>query len=428
MRRDDRGAVGAEYVALIVLAGAIVAALATTGLPDHIVRNAKVALCMVFQGSDCSQDGPAVVDAGDGSAGDTGPVTDFVDGGVGRLVDSFATAGCLVHLCSESQFQETWDNAGLAVTAPVLNSERVPCRDWRNTAPGTPSTRPDGSSRQEYTIGTFNMYGNVGHHGEVDEVVPAIVRSVEDREPVFLALNEVCETQADALRDALGAEYEVFFSPTPKKYTGPSYGPYTPAPNPDDLDDWVTCRDEETDASFTRFGNAVVYRKDFADDMQETSHSLHTPGDGDYNRSAPCVSSAAKNVVFCSAHLDHDETDARETEAENLRQVFDDHYEGYTTMLGGDLNDTPGSDTLNNFYDPGYGGDAHGNMKETDSVNVIDGGYGRSCRGGESTHGNFFTRKKIDYLFVSGDAEIHWSDATNSDVSDHDPLWSGVTF
>ena len=421
MQRGDRGAMGAEYAALLLLISALVAVVLTTSdLPGHVGRGVMLAVCKIFQGPVCP-DAPVVAGpaTSDGVAAPDAPSgTDFLAGGLDRIRDSAVTVGCMLHLCGGEQFEQSWNNAALAATVPVVDRTRVPCSDWREPAPGTPPVRPDGSPRREHTIGTFNMYGNVGHDGDPEPIVPAIVRSVDDREPLFLGLNEVCENQADALADDLGSGYEVFFASTPR-----DVGPINGERDPNDPSQWITCENG------ARFGNAIVYRTDFADDMQEAELDLESPPGGrDYSRTSPCVSSAAKQVVFCTAHLDAHDGDARETEATNLRQGMADEYAGYTTMLGGDLNDTPDSGTLDNFYDPRYGGDAKGHLKEVDSIDALP----WNCREGETTHGwswgPFGSRKKLDYVFVSDDVEIGWSDATHSDDSDHDPVWAGVTF
>jgi endonuclease/exonuclease/phosphatase family metal-dependent hydrolase len=146
-----------------------------------------------------------------------------------------------------------------------------------------------------------------------------------------------------------------------------------------------------------------------------------------------CVSSASKGSVFCAAHLTSeggdDGDDAREAEAENLHEILGENHDGQTVLLGGDFNAAPGAEALDSLYDPRYGGGAGGDLKEVDST----GGF-LNCRTGEKTHGEFglgpvsVGGDKIDYIFTSNGVEIHGADATDSEDSDHDPLWSDVTF
>ena len=309
---------------------------------------------------------------------------------------------------------------GATAATPPSSDLRLDCRDWAR-AEGARRNRPDGSPRQRTTVGQFNMYGNKGHHGDPglddeDGIVPAIVRSVDDRNPTFMSLNEACQSQTDALEQQLGGHYKVYFAPI-TRYDG------------DGNVGGVTCDDGSA------YGNAVLYRTDFADDIRGTPYNLDTPQydeDGNERRGAACVSSASKGTTFCAVHLTaeggDEGDDARDTETRNLRDSLDRDYPGNTILMGGDFNATPGSDPMNNIYEPRYGGDAEGRFKEVDSTGGSLGG----CRSGGNTHGGIGGRhvfgKKIDYIFTTPDVEIHDAQATHSPVSDHSPLWSDVTF
>jgi endonuclease/exonuclease/phosphatase family metal-dependent hydrolase len=301
---------------------------------------------------------------------------------------------------------------------PVLN-----CSDFAK-AEGARPTRPDGSQRQRTTVGQFNMYGNKGHHGDPgldDEngVVPAIVRSVNDRNPTFVSLNEACQSQTSALEQQLGGRYKVYFAPITRYDAEGNVG-------------GVTCDDGSA------YGNAVLYRTDFADDVQGTPYDLGTPHydheRGNERRGAACVSSASKGTTFCAAHLTAEEgdegDDARDAETRALRDNLDRDFPDNTTLIGGDFNATPDADAMNNIYDSRYGGDADGRFKEVDST----GGFGLldGCRAGDNTHGGVGDRHalgdKIDYIFTTPDVEIHDAGPSHSPVSDHAPLWSDVTF
>ncbi|WP_156184956.1 endonuclease/exonuclease/phosphatase family protein [Allosalinactinospora lopnorensis] len=306
--------------------------------------------------------------------------------------------------------------------AAVLGgTERENCSEWAG-AEEAPPARADGSRRERQRIGTFNIYGSLGHAGDAEPIVSTVVDSVKQRTPVFLGLQEVCETQSFALAARLAPYgYNVYFDPTPKD----SY----------DSGEYATCKNG------ARFGNAIVYRADFADDIAKSSHDLNTPDGQSTKRRAPCVSSESKGAVFCTAHLtaksEKDDREAeRRAEAAALKDVLAEKYQGMTVLLGGDLNDEPVSAALDDFYDPRYGAGADGDLKEADSVGQGSGRNG-GCRDGALTLRVIeersgvaveVTKFKLDYLFVSNDVEIHGTEVDEDRVSDHNSLWSDVTF
>ncbi|MGH3389155.1 MAG: endonuclease/exonuclease/phosphatase family protein [Actinomadura sp.] len=403
---------------LVVVAGIVTAVIFTADLPGQVAGGVKYAVCKVFQGTSCEAPdagGTPVAEEDPGAADSAGnPLTEFTGGAFGRLSDSVQSAGCLLHLCGGGRFGEGWRNAGDAIT-PFASDRRLDCREWAGAEEAPPS-RPDGSPRERAQIGTFNMYGNVGHGGVEEPIVSAIERSVDERDPTFLALNEVCENQAQAL-DARLDGYRVYFAPI-------------------DQINGEGGREVQTCDNDAAYGNAVLYREDFADDMQGRPHDLGTPDrEGSHEkRGMACVSSASQGTVFCAAHLTSeggdDGDEARAAEGRNISDILARDYAGQTVLLGGDFNASPGSDSLDGIYDPRYGGGAHGDLKEADST----GGFLGNCRTGEKTHGESgfgpfnFGGSKIDYIFTSTDVEIHDTDATQSADSDHDPVWSDVTF
>lgn len=65
-------------------------------------------------------------------------------------------------------------------------------------------------------------------------------------------------------------------------------------------------REAQTCDNDAAYGNAVLYREDFADDVQgRRPHDLGTPDrEGSHEkRGMACVSSASQGTVFCAAHL-----------------------------------------------------------------------------------------------------------------------------
>lgn len=448
-RGGERGANLLEYATVFALVAALAGGLilAAPGLGGTISEGISRMVCTAFGafgGQDCDSAGPTEdIAAPQDSAADSQPVADFFEGGFASLAESAGNAVCMAGACGGEEFEETWDHTAHAYVGPT--DEVRQCPDWaaaedvRSYRPDGRPSRPDGSFREDQTVGTFNMAGSAkndaedGRATDDDTVVDAIVRSVEDREPTFLALQEVCSNQAYALASELD-DYEVHFEPIQKmKADG-------------------TLEFQQCSGNGALYGNAVLYRSDFADDIFPipyqggggtqggAGYDLGTPDltdeDGEprghEKRGMACVASTQKNVVFCSAHLTSDDGAATEAETQRINEILEEEYPGYTALVGGDFNSKPSDESMGNMYDEEYGNGASGNLKEVDSVDegtVFGADY---CRGGESTHGDnywvYSTRKKIDYIFVSKDVEIHDADATHSDDSDHDPLWSDVTF
>ena len=270
-----------------------------------------------------------------------------------------------------------------------------------------------GAAPVEYAIGTFNMAGgNDEHGGKGDEAPDALVRSVRDRSPAFVTVQEGCEDWSDRLRRQL-PDYTVRFDEVLAR-----------APEPGRPPQVAQCRHP------SKFGNAILYRNDFGIDGDPVGHGLGSPATFE-QREMLCVPSHARKIVVCSAHLtngdDSDRLEARRAEARVAAGILATTYAGYTTFLAGDLNDDPLSAATDDFYHPYYRRGAHGGFKEVDSPCGNDmrefGPFGLYCRSGEPTHGI----DKIDYLFVTPTVYVRWADATFALHSDHDPLWAGVS-
>ncbi|MDI3403248.1 endonuclease/exonuclease/phosphatase family protein [Streptomyces cavernicola] len=327
-----------------------------------------------------------------------------------------------------------------------------------------PSGASEPFAASEYQIGTFNMAGGNAEHGVKGVEAPeALVRSVQERRPAFVAVQEGCEDWSNTLRDRLSGEYAVYFD----------------AVRRGDLSG-ATCRHGDVP-----FGNAVIVRKDVfaaagsrapsalsphalspsapspsalspslaSSVLSPTVRSHELTGDvidrfraaGDHERATEyatkerremlCVRSETRRLVACSAHLTHDDRDLRIAEASRAREILRDEYPGYTKLLGGDFNDDPLSATADHFYAPGYQRDAEGEFKEANSpcgneireTKLVRGPAGwptsTYCRSGEATHNSGM---KMDALYVPPSVEVRWSDATQALHSDHVPLWAGV--
>jgi endonuclease/exonuclease/phosphatase family metal-dependent hydrolase len=280
---------------------------------------------------------------------------------------------------------------------------------WTGVAAGLGSeSAPAVPVLADYQIGTFNMAGGNADHGwKGNEAPDALVRSIQDRRPAFVTLQEACADWTERLDSQL-ADYAAVFDPV---RTGG--GAVARCEHPSD------------------FGNALVYRNDLGVSGAAVGHALGSPA-GREQREMLCVRSEARRIVVCSAHLTHNSEPARLTEARNARAILASAYAGYTTFLGGDLNDQPLTDTPGTFYHSGYGFGASGALKEVDSPcgNEIKErqNFFTPCRSGEGTHGGGPLRRKIDYLFVSPSVHVSWGDATSALHSDHVPLWAGVRF
>lgn len=294
---------------------------------------------------------------------------------------------------------------------------------------------PDAHAAENYTLGTFNMYGHIGNKGNT-EVADAVVRSVLDRKPLIVTLNEVCNNQAEHIDQKL-SNYGIFFDPSlhetewdPGHETGP------------------LCGSGPDDGKEAQFGNAVLYNTDVIGDSPASyGYKLFD------NRTMACIFGETMRVVACAVHLSTKKSermgdDANPGEAERisliardeLRNEFPDAptFDGHTRIIGGDFNaqpNDPEEDTMDWMYHHDYGEDAKGDFKEVDSSceNTIK----SDCRDGETTADDLGpfedgipgTRKrKIDYIFVDPGVQIRSADVTFSKYSDHDPLWADVTF
>ena len=271
----------------------------------------------------------------------------------------------------------------------------------------------------EHQIGTFNMGGGHADHGtKGDEAPDALVASILDRRPAFVALQEACRDWTERLGSRLPG-YTVVFDPV-------SDGS---GATPD-------CRHP------SEFGNAIVYRDDFGVDGGPVAHSLGSPA-GLEQREMLCVTASSRATVLCSAHLssggDDTAVGARASEAGAVRSILEQTYPGLTVLLGGDFNAEPDDDELDALYHDGYGRGATGTLKEVDSPCGDDlderGGFPLFpvCRAGEDTIDDWdFGEEgsplgaKLDYIFVTPSVEVIDADATFGIHSDHDPLWADI--
>lgn len=266
----------------------------------------------------------------------------------------------------------------------------------------------------EYTIGQFNMAG-----GAVDETADlkgheapdALIRSILDRQPAFMTIQEACRDWSEYMDSQL-SDYTVIFDPV---LGGDG--------------NTATCKHD----SSVEFGNAIVYRNDFGIDAAPVAYPLGSPV-GLEQREMLCVESTTRMISVCSTHLSKDDESARQTEAETVHGILDLYYSNHIKFLGGDMNTLPLSGPVNEFYDTGYQFGASGNLKEVGSPcgNTIAPNYNAAiffflpCRSGRTTNGHWINRKKIDYLFYSPTVTTRYSTVTRAIYSDHDLLWGWI--
>jgi endonuclease/exonuclease/phosphatase family metal-dependent hydrolase len=293
---------------------------------------------------------------------------------------------------------------------------------------------PDLAGPAEYQIGTFNMAGANDEHGVKGVEAPeALVHSIQERRPAFVALQEDCADWSATLRDRLAGangqegEYAVFFNEVKSatcKHGGVAQGNGLVVRK----DVFGGALDQPVEYPLTGYVIDDRWRADDVDQARKYAEKEQ--------REMLCVRSEAKRMVACSVHLTHDDRDLRIAEASKAREILQSAYPGYTKLLGGDFNDDPLSAAADHFYAPGYQRGAEGEFKEVDSPcgNEIEqstlapGPAGwpafTYCRSGEATHNSGM---KMDALYVSPTVEVRWSDATKALHSDHVPLWAGVT-
>ncbi|MFT2016498.1 endonuclease/exonuclease/phosphatase family protein [Streptomyces sp. 796.1] len=284
-------------------------------------------------------------------------------------------------------------------------------------APAAAADDQEPTVMAEYTIGQFNMAGGHKEHGKKGNEAPdALIRSVEDRKPAFMTVQEACQDWNARLEEKL-PDYVVVFQPILGGSGEPS-----------------RCYH-----GGTLFGNALLARKDLGFDKSGVAdYDLQSPQvrEPREHRKMLCLKSEPQKTVACSAHLsvgnDSASLAARRGEAARAAGIIAGNYADYKRFLGGDLNDDPLSGVADNFYHPGYGRGAHGDFKEADSPcgNQIKRGYvvwslppvWFWCRSGEDTH----SQGKLDFLFTPPTVHVTWSDATHAKHSDHSLLWAGV--
>ncbi len=251
---------------------------------------------------------------------------------------------------------------------------------------------PAPAHRQTYL--QFNLCGNACSGGGLG-IVNDLVRSIRERRPFAVTLNEVCENQYDRLRGGL-APYTGQFDPT-----------------------GATCHNG------ARYGNAVLVRASGVRYLG--SWGLPSPA-ADEARRVMCVETrapAATSLVVCVTHISNVSGNIA-AQVTAVAGTVADLATTNAVLLGGDFNTDPADPRLDPLYglcgSPGFGGfrDADwGGCASRSTINMRDG----SDVINEDTYG----RHKFDYIFLS-DADWFSVSADAIEVpiglSDHDALWT----
>lgn len=285
-----------------------------------------------------------------------------------------------------------------------LSPSAAPLRANPDPAPPGPAPIQAGPSATTYRIGTFNMAGGNSKYGTAGEEAPDdFVRTVKERRPAVVTIQEGCRDWTERLDSQLPG-YSTVFDPVV-----PEAG--TPA----------SCWHD------SEFGNALLYRDDLGfTPTTGGGHDLGSPV-GREQREMLCIRSQERLLAVCSIHMSSGSApllqEAREKEAAEAKRLLATTYRGYRKFLMGDVNTTAEEPPTDSFYHRNYEGGATGEFKEAGSPcgNYMN-NWTVPCRAGEATYGV----KKIDYLFVPLSVTVKWSDTVHSDFSDHDSLWAEI--
>ncbi|SFC48531.1 Metal-dependent hydrolase, endonuclease/exonuclease/phosphatase family [Streptomyces aidingensis] len=227
-------------------------------------------------------------------------------------------------------------------------------------------------------IGTYNIYGNVGHRGDAGTWIEEEAERLHAIAPpggwFSLALQEVCHNQGAALAAATGMH-------------GTFY------------DTGVTCANGE------RYGNVILTR---SAPLRTHTYTFPTQTGREEKRGAVCAVFPAilGEVVTCSVHLESGSEEVRAAQAAELMawQPGGRPFEDYAAaLIGGDLNAEPHHATVTPLYQA---------AEEAD---------GPRDAWRHATHDD---GRKLDYLFTTGtSSNTHWRTTATTAVatphSDH---------
>jgi endonuclease/exonuclease/phosphatase family metal-dependent hydrolase len=283
---------------------------------------------------------------------------------------------------------------------------------------------------RRYRVLHWNVAGGKIHKGRTNTgLIRALRSAVQELDPHFIGLNELCRSQFEALKRGLIADR---WPDDPEKFAR-----------------FVESRTPRlTPGKCGGAGVAIFSKKAI-----RAAERFELPSDGSVDHRwlicAPLVD--LDHMRFCSTHLTPRLRDGHNRK--QLRKLFGHleryHRHGDTVLLTGDLNTEPDAESMNAVYAPGV--DTPHNRNNSGEYRELDDSDASQCRGyGEATGlrgggGGCGDGRKIDYLFVrrdrverDGDPQVdygadsrplnHACSASGTDLcSDHRMLTGRVT-
>ncbi|WP_299054239.1 endonuclease/exonuclease/phosphatase family protein [uncultured Nocardioides sp.] len=236
---------------------------------------------------------------------------------------------------------------------------------------------PRADAGEAVVVMSWNIAGGKQHGGGVEPIVPTIATAIRERGVTAAVLNEVCASQATALRKRM-PRYTVHYFLA------------------------------ESDRCRGGIGNAVVAPKG-STRLKRFSRGL--PSGDSYVRNVGCVRlPGGGKVAVCGTHHSFEVrlADVRQRQARITTDLVERMVDrGYAVVAGGDLNATPRSPQLDEFYSRLYAG-GRGVLRES------NGCCGRRGPGTTRNGG-----KKIDYFFFSRRLDRTGSRVVPTRFSDH---------
>ncbi|MFD6994575.1 endonuclease/exonuclease/phosphatase family protein [Streptomyces sp. NPDC059943] len=278
----------------------------------------------------------------------------------------------------------------LGVTAALLALGTVP---GSAAVPDKAPSAGAGAGSERF-VGTFNIYGNVGHHGDDGQWIKDEAGAIKDivlgdtSRYLFIALQETCTNQAEQFASELGMQH-AFVATT------------------------RTC------ANGQPYGNTILYH-----DGRVLPPALLPNPDRKEPRGIICVlidTPTTTTTVGCSTHLTDDSATNRAAQVKFINSDMDDgsdyRPEGHplfaygSVIIGGDFNATPRADEMKTMY---AGKEANGPRDAQTPY----------------TYPTYDDGRKIDYLFtwdMRGPGDWSATGVQTSPNSDHHFYYSKFT-
>ncbi|MGH8879729.1 MAG: endonuclease/exonuclease/phosphatase family protein [Stackebrandtia sp.] len=253
------------------------------------------------------------------------------------------------------------------------------------------TSTPDDAVAADRTVNVWqwNVAGWKLHHGSTtDGLIPAATSSITNRDTDFVAVNELCRGQYDALIDGL-----------------------TEAGWPTDPDNFARFESyNDTACDGEPFGIAILSRRALG-----AADRVALPADnGNERHQLLCAASEPIAARLCTTHItpSNDVIDGEKINETQLNYVNDrveDYYRaGESVIIAGDFNAQPNYGRLNGWYssrlDTGNNPDNTGHYRELDDDDAANcPGYGENTVAEADPPGPCGPGKKIDLIFVRDD-------------------------